>query len=87
MWSPRKEGIVDGIASFRANPVLIQSNENTLIVTGAPKVLDISVYNLAGQKVGYTKVDSETTNVITSLHSGEVGMVKIGEKSVKVQIK
>ena len=84
---PQKEGIVDGIVSVRANPVLIQSNENTLIVTGAPKGIDISVYNLAGQKVGSTKVDTEATNVITSLHSGEVGIVKIGEKSVKVQIK
>ena len=40
-----------------------------------------------GQKVGSAKVQSETTDVFTSLQTGEVGIVKIGSKSVKVVVR
>jgi len=76
-----------GLANVRANPVLIQSNGNVLSISGAPEGAEIKVYSLSGQKVGSAKVASESTNVITTLNAGEIGIVKIGEKAVKVAIK
>jgi len=47
----------------------------------------ISVFDVSGRKVGLAAVDSETTNVKTSLARGEVGIVNISGKSIKVVIK
>ncbi len=84
---PKTEGITNGVANVRANPVLIQSNGNVLSVSGAPEGAEINVYSLSGQKVGSAKAVSESIDVITTLKAGEVGIVKIGEKAVKVAIK
>ena len=84
---PKTEGIDNGVAQVRANAVLIQSRGNVLNITGAPDGSVISVYNLAGEKVGSAKVTSESADVSTSLQFGDVGIVKIGEKSIKVLMK
>ena len=84
---PKTEGITNGVANVRANPVLIQSNGNVLSILGAPEGAEINVYNLSGQKVGSAKVASESTDVFTTLNAGEIGIVKIDEKAVKVAIK
>ena len=84
---PKTEGITNGVANVRANPVLIQSNGNVLSISGAPEGAEINVYTLSGQKAGSAKAASESTNVITTFKAGEVGIVKIGEKSVKVVLK
>ena len=84
---PQTEGITNGVANVRANPVLIQSNGNMLNISGAPKGAEINVYSLSGQKAGSAKATYESTNVITTLNAGEIGIVKIGEKAVKVAIK
>lgn len=84
---PKTEGITNSVAHVRANPMLIQSNGNILSVSGAPEGAEIDVYNLSGQKVGSARVASESTDVFTSLKAGEMGIVKIGGKAVKVMIK
>ena len=84
---PKTEGFTNGVANVRANPVLIQSYGNVLSISGAPEGAEINVYSLSGQKVGSAKAVSESTDVITTLNAGEVGIVKIGEKAVKVAIK
>ena len=76
-----------GLANVRANPVLIQNNGNVLSISGAPEGAEINVYSLSGQKAGSAKAASESTDVITTLNAGEIGIVKIGEKAVKVAIK
>jgi hypothetical protein len=84
---PKTKGITNGVASVNANAVLIQSNGNVLIISGAQEGSEIKVYNLAGQMVGSSKCVSEFTIVSTSLQTGEVGIVKIGDKSIKILIK
>lgn len=84
---PKTEGISNGVANVRAMPVMIQNNSNMLNISGAPEGCLISVYDLSGHMVGSAKAGSEATNISTSLHSGEVGIVMIGDRSVKVIIK
>lgn len=84
---PKTEGITNSVANVRANPVLIQSKGNVLNISGAPEGAEISIFNLSGQKVGSARAISESTDVITSLQVGEVCIVKIGEKSVKIILK
>jgi len=84
---PRTEGITGITANVRANPVLIQSNGNVLTISGAPVGTEISVYNISGLKVGSARVMSESTEIFTSLKTGDIGIMKIDSKIVKVTIK
>ena len=84
---PKTEGIVNGVASVRSYGVMIQASEGFFNISGLEVGTPISVYNTAGQMVGSAKATSETTIVNTTLRSGEIGMVKIGDKSVKVLMK
>ena len=84
---PKTEGIVNGVASVRSYGVMIQASEGFFNISGLEVGTPISVYNTAGQMVGSAKAASETTIVNTTLRNGEIGIVKIGDKSVKVVMK
>ena len=84
---PKTEGITGVTANVRAMPVMIQSHGNVLTISGAPEGKEITVFNLSGQKVASAKAAPESTDIITSLNAGDVGIVKIGQKAVKVAIK
>ncbi len=84
---PTKNGMIDGITNVSAKPVLIQSNGNVLAIRGADLGTSISVFDVSGREVGAAVVDSETTNVKTSLARGQVGIVNISGRSIKVVIK
>ncbi len=84
---PKTEGIENDIAEVRAHAVLIQSNGNTLAVSGVDEGTPIYVYDTAGKLHGSAKASAGTTNISTLLHIGEIGIVKIGEKTVKVVMK
>lgn len=85
--NPKTEGMTNGVANVRANAVLIQNDGSTLKIDGAEVGSSICIYNMTGHMVGSAKVLSKITNVNTSLRHGEIGIVKIGEKSIKVLIK
>ena len=84
---PTKEGMIEGITNVSAKAVLIQSNGNVLTIQGADLGTSINVFDVSGKKVGGAVVDSKITNVKTSLARGQVGIVNICDKSVKVIIK
>ena len=84
---PRTEGIENGIASIPAHAVLIQSNGGFLNIQGIEEGTPVSIFNAAGQLVGAAKASAGNTSISTTLRKGEVGIVKIGEKSVKVLVK
>ena len=84
---PVTEGITNGVANVRANAVLIQTSGNIVSVSCAPDNSQIRVYNLSGQEVGHAITSANTTVVGTSLQVGDVGIVKIGSKVVKVVMK
>jgi hypothetical protein len=85
--NPKSEGLENGVANIPAQAILIQSHNGQLTIEGAEEGTAISIYDTSGRMVGSVKATAETTTVSTSLNSGEVGIVKIGEKAVKVQIR
>ena len=82
--NPKTEGITNGVANVRAMPVMIQSQGGVLNITGAPEGSVINVYDLSGKKIDSAISSSEKTSIPTNLKSGEIGIVKIGDKSIKV---
>jgi len=79
--------ISGGAANVRAKAVLIQSNGSTLSIAGLDEGTAISVYDISGKMVGSTTAKSENTNISTFLRPGDIGLVKIGSKTIKVIIK
>jgi len=84
---PKTEGITDNVANVRAKAVMIQSNGGELNISGADEGTAISVFDASGKMVGSAKASAGTTIISTSLGNGEIGIVKIGDKSVKVLMK
>ena len=84
---PKTEGIENTVANVRANPVLIQSDGSTLTISGVETGTTISVYDTSGRMVASTLASSGTTTIDTSLCRGEICILKIGEKSVKILMK
>ena len=78
---------ITSAVSVRANPVLIQAYGSSLSISGADAETAVHVYDTAGRSVGFAKASAGTTVVETSLHRGEIGIVKIGGKVVKVVMK
>ena len=84
---PKMEGIANDLSCVLEKAVLIQSNGNQLIISGVDAGTTINVFDLAGKSVGSAKVSSETTYINTTLRNGDIGIVKIGNKAVKVLMK
>ena len=76
-----------GIVSPRTMNVMIQNMDNQLSITGAVEGSMIKVYSMTGRLVGSAKAGAGTTTISTTLRSGDIGIVRIGNKSVKVMIK
>ncbi len=81
---PNTEGIENGVAQVSANAVLIQSHGSTLSIAGVNEGTDIAIYSTSGQMVGSAKAHGTTSTVTTTLRCGNVAIVRIGDKSVKV---
>ena len=86
-YDPLTEGIANNVAQVRARAVIIQNSGNVLSVSGVDEGTEINVYDTAGKKVGSGRATSNVINISTTLKSGEVGIVKIGEKAVKILMK
>ena len=87
---PEKEGITDGTTDAKeieATPVLIQSENGRISVSGASDGSAIAVFGTNGVKVGAAISHSGQAVIDTNLSYGSVAIVKIGEKSVKVVVK
>lgn len=84
---PKTEGITNNVTNVRARAILIQSNGKQLIFSGVDEGTDIIVYDILGKNVGSAKVNSDVTTIDTSLRNGDIGIVKIGDKAIKVMIK
>jgi hypothetical protein len=83
---PKTEGIENSIAQVRANPVLIQSNNGQITITGAEVGTSVFAYSVSGHMVASTHSNGAKTTLFTDLRRGEVAIIKIGDKSIKIVI-
>ena len=84
---PKTDGITNGVANVSAKALLIQCNGGTINVQGADDGEVVSVYNIKGIQAGTAVSQNGNAKVVTSLQSGNIAVVKIGKKSVKVVMK
>ena len=84
---PKTEGMTSDIAASKGNPVLIQSHDGTLSITGADDGTIINVYGVNGQQYGSTISHNGHAIINANLQPNSVAIIKIGGKSVKVVVK
>ena len=84
---PKTEGISNDIAQVRANAVLIQTRNGQISISGADDGTKIFVYGVNGQQAGSATSRNGHANITTNLQSGNIAIIKIGDRSVKVTIK
>lgn len=77
----------NSLEQVRANTILIQSYNGTLNIQGASDGTNICIYSTSGMMVGSAKSVGSSASIATSLRNGEIAIVKIGDKSVKVVMK
>ena len=68
-------------------PLLIQANSGNINIQGAEDGTRIGVYNVNGQQIGSAVSAFNTTDISTPLRKGDVAIVKVGQRSVKVIMK
>ncbi|MBQ1758052.1 MAG: leucine-rich repeat domain-containing protein, partial [Prevotella sp.] len=74
----------NGIANVESLPVLVPGEGGTLQVSGVRQGSPIYVYDISGRLVSYAQASSNVTTMETTLKRGDVGIVKIGGKTMKV---
>ena len=84
---PTKGGMIDGITNVHAKAVLIQAAGGSINVQGCDDGEQVGVYSINGSQVGTTVSQNGAATVNTTLQSGSVAIVKVGEKSIKVVMK
>jgi hypothetical protein len=70
-----------------AMPVLIQNNGGMLTVQGAQDGTPVSVYTIAGIEAGSAVSQNSCATISTSMQQGDIAIVRIGNRSVKVVLK
>ncbi len=87
--NPKTEGVANNVQEIKAMPMLIQSNEGVFTISSedGTEATPIKVYNTAGQMTTSTSMTDGIATLKTNMKSGEIAIVKIGEKSVKVVMK
>ena len=70
----------------KARPVLIQNQGGTLVLNGVDDGAEVCVYDLNGRLMGSGTATDGTTRISTKLTSGQVAIVRMGSKSVKVKM-
>lgn len=84
---PQTEGITNGVAQIPAKAVLIQSDGGIVKVEGIDDGTPVTIYTPDSKQAGSAVSRNGAALVGTSIQPGNVAIVKIGEKSVKVVVK
>lgn len=74
-------------ADLNAQPVLIQSFNGVLQIQGLEVGSDVSIYNVHGQKTNAATVSGHDLTIDSNVKSGNIAIVKINNKAIKVVVK
>lgn len=72
------------ILLIHINDVKIHSQEGVLNIQGVVEGIDIIVYSLSGQVLGYTRAMGNRVSMTINSKKGELVIVRIGNESIKI---
>lgn len=79
---------IEGTAICKLNfdSINVQNNGNIISISGVNEGTPITVYNALGKMVGYITASTGNINITTFFQPGNIGIVKIGDKTIKISI-
>lgn len=80
---PISTGLIDNEMRVNTKAILIQNAGGEIAVSGVADGDDVLIYNLSGQFIAQGKALGNHVEIGTNLSSGDVCIIKIGDKSVK----
>ena len=88
-WSGFKNIVGDatGITRIYNNSVQVQQGNGHITVEGVEDGTMVSVYDIKGGQIGSAIVEGGQVSIPTNLQTGNIAVVKIKDKSIKVTIK
>lgn len=84
VWIEQDETISVLNEEIEAKAVLVQAHDGTIWISGIELGTVIEVYNVAGAKIASINAQQGTTQITTTLNAGDIAIVKIGNRTVKV---
>jgi hypothetical protein len=85
--TPQSEGITTRMDQIAARPVLVKTDNGFITVEGVDDQTDVRVYTTDGKLAGTAVSHNNAATVATSILSGSIAIVKVGDKSVKVMMR
>ena len=73
-----------GVTHILADDLQIDAENGEIHLSGIDEGTNIAIYSVSGQKVGSMKANGNQASLATNFKKGEVAIIKIGEKSIKV---
>jgi len=67
-------------------PMLISAQNGTITVRGEQNGLPLTVYSADGKMLGSATIKDGQASIATNLQRGEIAIVKVGSKSVKIKM-
>ena len=88
-WSGFKNIVGDatGINRIHSNSVQVQQENGHITVEGGEDGTVVSVYDIKGVQIGSSIVEGGQVSIPNNLQTGSIAIVKIKDKSIKINIK
>lgn len=84
IWIEKDDATTALNEKIEAKAILVQAHDGTIRISSAEPGTVIEVYNVAGIKIASVNSQHGTTQIATTLNTGDVSIVKIGKRTVKV---
>ena len=81
-----KESDPTDIIQVLSDDLLISAQNGTITVRGEQNGLPLTVYTADGKMIGSATIKDGQASIATNLQRGEIAIVKVGSKSVKIKM-
>ena len=79
-----EDNIIVNVADLKGRPVLIQNQGGNILLSGLEANTPICIYDLNGRLMGRGTATDGTTSIATRLTSGQMAIIKMGQRSMKM---
>ena len=81
-----EEGEPTSVTHVLSNELLISAQKSTITVRGVQNGQPLTVYTADGKMLGSATIKDGQASISTNLQRGEIAIVKVGSKSVKIKM-
>lgn len=78
------DDVASNLTQIESTPILIKSDEGKIIINGARNGTQIDVYDINGNNLGATFANGNEVIINTMLRKGDIAIIRIGKKSIKI---